>query len=214
VSGLFISLEGPDGAGKGTMLTHLMPILKKHTSRTVVLTREPGGSPIAEKIRHLILDVANQEMTDETEALLYAAARSQHLHDIILPALAKDQIVISDRYVDSSIAYQGGGRQLGTDTVASINHFATGGVLPQLTLYVDISPEVGLSRIKKYRDTPEDRLEVAGNAFHDRVRATYLQLVHDDPQRIVALDGAAPAKELTAAAWHEIHSRFPQFFPA
>ncbi|ERL66304.1 dTMP kinase [Schleiferilactobacillus shenzhenensis] len=211
MNGLFISFEGSDGAGKSSMLAQLVPIVKAHTDRPVVLTREPGGSPIAEQIRHLILDPANKEMSAATEALLYAAARAQHLQDVIRPALADGAIVLSDRYVDSSIAYQGGGRQLGTAAVAAINQFATAGTMPALTLYVDVPPAVGMARIQKYRERAEDRLEKTGDDFRERVHQTYQDLVQAAPERIVRLDGTQSIDQLTAAAWQTLRQRFSTY---
>jgi thymidylate kinase len=158
MSGIFISFEGPDGAGKTTALNSLLPLLKKQTQREVVVSREPGGSPISEKIRKIILSVHDQDMDDRTEALLYAAARRQHLVDVILPALDDNKVMISDRFVDSSIAYQGGGRQIGTKEVAEINDFAINGTIPDLTVYFDVTPEVGISRIRKDHEGAMDRL--------------------------------------------------------
>ena len=149
MSGIFISFEGPDGAGKTTALEKLLPLLKERTDKEVVLSREPGGSIIAEKIRKIILDIHDEEMDPRTEALLYAAARRQHLVDAVLPALDEGKVMLSDRFVDSSIAYQGGGRQIGTKEVTEINDFAIDGHLPDLTIYFDVTPDVGLSRIRK-----------------------------------------------------------------
>ncbi|QFR64495.1 dTMP kinase [Schleiferilactobacillus harbinensis] len=212
MNGLFISFEGPDGAGKSSMLQQLVPVLEAYSDHSVVLTREPGGSPIAEQIRHVILDSNNTDMAASTEALLYAAARAQHLHDVIRPALRQGKIVLSDRYVDSSIAYQGAGRELGTDAVAAINRFATNGTMPQLTVYVDVPPAVGIARIQHYRAQPEDRLEEAGAAFHDRVRAAYQALAHQEQQRIVTVDGTQPIQTVADQAWAIIQQRFPAFF--
>lgn len=212
MSGIFISFEGPDGAGKTTALEKLTPKLKKLTTQELVVSREPGGSPIAEKIRKIILDINDTEMDDRTEALLYAAARRQHLIDVILPTLEANKILLSDRFVDSSVAYQGGGRQIGTKEVADINDFAIDGHFPDLTIYFDISPEVGLSRIKKDHAEAMDRLEVASMQFHERVHDTYLQLVKDNPDRIVSIDADQAPEKVVSDALEVIKQRFPNVF--
>ena len=150
MSGTFITFEGPDGAGKTSVLRAIVQRLTPLLGDRLVLTREPGGkdSQVAEAIRDLVLDPNLPSMDAWTEALLYAASRRQHLVDTVLPALAADKVVVSDRYVDSSIAYQGGGRDLGFESVTTINKFATKGVMPTATVYLDIRPEVGLQRIQ------------------------------------------------------------------
>lgn len=184
MQGIFISLEGPDGSGKSTAAPQIIDALKKQTNREILLTREPGGSRISEKIRKLILDVHNMEMDDRTEALLYAAQRRQHLVDVILPALKAGKIVVSDRYVDSSVAYQGAGREIGEQQVWDLNMFAINGILPQITLYFDIDPKIGLNRIANKRARPEDRLEKERIEFHERVHKSYLKLLAKNPDRI------------------------------
>jgi dTMP kinase len=167
----------------------VVPQLQQHLTRELVVTREPGGDPIAEKIRELILDPANTAMDDRTEALLYAASRHQHLQQVIEPALARGAIVLCDRFVDSSIAYQGAGRQIGEAAVAEINEFATSGRTPDLTVYLDVPAQVGLERIRsKRKDIQYDRLDQEEDAFHERVRAAYLRLATANPDRIVTVD--------------------------
>ncbi|KRL66438.1 dTMP kinase [Companilactobacillus versmoldensis] len=212
MTGIFISFEGPDGAGKTTALQNLLPQLKAATDQEIVVSREPGGSPIAEKIRNIILDVNDESMDAGTEALLYAAARRQHLVDVILPTLQANKVMLSDRFVDSSIAYQGGGRQLGTKEVASINDFAIDGHLPDLTIYFDVSPEVGLSRIKKDHADQMDRLEQESIKFHQRVHDSYLKLVKENPQRIVTIDAEQAPKQVVDDALAAIKQRFPNVF--
>ncbi|MGR3741379.1 dTMP kinase [Companilactobacillus sp. DQM5] len=212
MSGLFISFEGPDGAGKTTALNKILPELKSKTSREIISTREPGGSAIAEKIRDLILDVKNLEMDDRTEALLYAAQRRQHLIDIVIPALNEDKIVLSDRFVDSSIAYQGGGRQIGIEEVASINDFAIEGIMPKLTVYFDIPSEVGLERIKKDRSGTEDRLEKEKLEFHQRVRNTYLELQKQNPERIKIINANQDPTKVALDVLELILNKFPRVF--
>lgn len=212
MTGIFISFEGPDGAGKTTALQNLLPQLKAATDQEIVVSREPGGSPIAEKIRNIILDVNDESMDAGTEALLYAAARRQHLVDVILPTLQANKVMLSDRFVDSSIAYQGGGRQLGTKEVASINDFAIDGHLPDLTIYFDVLPEVGLSRIKKDHADQMDRLEQESIKFHQRVHDSYLKLVKENPQRIVTIDAEQAPKQVVDDALAAIKQRFPNVF--
>jgi len=199
LSGTFISFEGPDGAGKTSALQAITAQIAPVLGDRLTITREPGGNPISESIRAIILDRANTAMDYRTEALLYAAARRQHLAETILPALADDKLVLCDRYVDSSVAYQGAGREIGEDAVAQMNEFATDGLLPELTVYFDVPAEVGLHRIQAHRDPKKvDRLDVEQAAFHDRVRAAYLRLQAAHPERIKLID-ATQAPEVVVA---------------
>lgn len=209
---LFISFEGPDGAGKSTVLNEVIPLLKSKTDLEILATREPGGSKISEKIRDLILDNKNLELDDRTEALLYAAQRRQHLIDVVLPALSEGKLVLSDRFVDSSVAYQGGGRKLGVEAVAKINDFAIEGNLPELTIYFDISPELGLARIKKDREGTQDRLEKEKIDFHNRVHETYLQLHKENPQRIKLVDASQDLSKVVQNVLQLIIDTFPEEF--
>lgn len=168
--GLFITLEGMDGCGKTTQRERIVEFLTRR-GWEVVLTREPGGERIAEKIRNIILDPENTEMCDETEAYLYAASRAQNVRRRILPALRDGQAVVCDRFVDSSIAYQGGGRRLGAERIAELNKMATGGLLPDITVFLDLSPEVSLSR--RLQASRPDRLESEQDSFFRRVHETY-----------------------------------------
>lgn len=195
MAGCFISFEGPDGAGKSTVIQAIAEYLRGQDQGPVLITREPGGSQIAEKIRQIILDVENKAMDDWTEALLYAASRRQHLVEVVEPALAAGQIVLCDRYVDSSIAYQGAGRKLGTAAVAQLNDFAIQGKLPDLTIYLDLPVEVGLQRVQKLGQG-FDRLEGQKLEFHQRVRQAYLQLATDNPQRIKKVDAQQPLAQV------------------
>lgn len=190
MNGIFITFEGPDGAGKTTALKSVFQQLPKHTAKEVVATREPGGSPIAEKIRELILDPLHTEMDARTEALLYAASRRQHLVEKVIPVLEKGGVILCDRFVDSSIAYQGFARGIGKEGIFQINDFATDGIQPDLTLYIDISPEMGLKRITANTDEREyNRLDREALAFHEKVREGYLHLVGEHPERIVRIEG-------------------------
>ncbi len=200
MAGRFITFEGPDGAGKTSVLNALMPVIQAHVETPVKLTREPGGAEISEKIRTLILDPANTAMDAKTEALLYAASRRQHLVEVIRPALAKGTLVICDRFVDSSVAYQGGGREIGAEAVLAMNQFATDGMSPELTIYLDIPSAEGLARIKAHRASRQyDRLDQEQLAFHERVRATYLALAQAQPQRIKTVDASQPLEDVIKA---------------
>ncbi|MEJ6400233.1 dTMP kinase [Nicoliella sp. Es01] len=185
----FITFEGSDGAGKTTALDRVVATLNDSISTPILRTREPGGDRISEQIRNVILNRDNDEIDAKTEALLYAAARRQHLVMEVLPALAKHQLVFCDRYLDSSLAYQGGGRQLGVQAVNDMNQFATGGLTPGLTIYFDLPVEIGLKRIADNRSDDEvNRLDVEEVSFYKRVHETYNQLALDHPERIVKVD--------------------------
>ncbi|WP_309296929.1 dTMP kinase [Levilactobacillus humaensis] len=213
LSGTFISFEGPDGAGKTSALRAITAQIMDGLGDQLVITREPGGNPISESIRSIILDRANTAMDYRTEALLYAAARRQHLAQTILPALEADQLVLCDRYVDSSIAYQGAGRQIGEDAVAEMNQFATDGLLPDLTIYFDVPAEVGLRRIQAHRQADQvDRLDVEKTAFHDRVRAAYLRLQAADPDRIKLIDATQEPAKVVDQALTLIKQTAPRYF--
>ena len=158
--GIFISFEGPDGAGKTTVLEAILPQLKKLVAKEVITTREPGGVAIAESIRDLILDVNHTNMDDKTELLLYIAARRQHLVERILPELKKGNLVLVDRFIDSSVAYQGYGRGLDADAVTWLNNFATDGLQPDLTLYFDVDSQIGLTRLLMNKEREVTRLDL------------------------------------------------------
>ncbi len=183
--GYFISFEGGDGSGKSTQIQILRDFLEER-GYDVILTREPGGTPISEKIRSIILDKENSEMDDMTEALLYAAARAQLVSQVIRPALEAGKVVICDRFVDSSMAYQAYARGLG-DSVKTINGFAVGDCMPNLTILLKVNPQVGSSRIG---DRERDRIELASREFHKKVYEGYLQLEKLYPDRIVGIDAA------------------------
>ncbi len=212
VSGLFITIEGPDGAGKTSVLDELYPRLQLTAKRAIVKTREPGGIPIAEKIRHVILDPGNDQMDDRTEALLYAAARRQHLVEKVWPALEADQIVLCDRFTDSSLAYQGAGRKIGIEEVAKLNEFAVEGTVPDVTLYLDIDSDTGLQRIMKNRTNQIDRLDSEGLQFHQRVRHAYLKLVDANPNRIIKIDARKRLDEVVRDCFYELLTRYPNYF--
>lgn len=192
-TGIFISLEGGEGAGKSTMIPLLQRYLEEQ-EHEVLVTREPGGIDIAEQIRRVILDPKNTRMDARTEALLYAAARRQHYAERVIPALEQGKVVLCDRFIDSSLAYQGYARGLGIDAVYSINRFAVEEGLPDATLYFDIQPELGLSRIEADQQREVNRLDLEKLEFHHKVREGYLQLIQRFPDRIHLID-ASPSIE-------------------
>ncbi|KAB7663256.1 dTMP kinase [Bacillus sp. B1-b2] len=187
--GLFITLEGPEGAGKTTVLDMLLKHYQEQ-GKKIYKTREPGGIPIAEKIREIILHPAHTEMDARTEALLYAAARRQHLVEKVIPALEEEAIILCDRFIDSSLAYQGYARGLDMDEIWNINQFAIGEVMPQLTLYFDLDPEVGLERIHKTNNREVNRLDLEDLPFHLRVQEGYYKVMERYPERIVKIDAS------------------------
>lgn len=205
--GIFISFEGPDGAGKTTVLEAILPQLKKLVAKEVITTREPGGVAIAESIRDLILDVNHTNMDDKTELLLYIAARRQHLVERILPELKKGNLVLVDRFIDSSVAYQGYGRGLDADAVMWLNNFATDGLQPDLTLYFDVDSQIGLTRIEKNKEREVNRLDLEQLDMHCRVRSGYLKLAQENPDRIVTIDAARPLEEVITDALFIIKQR-------
>lgn len=188
--GFFLVFEGPEGSGKSTQAARLVDWLKTD-GYTVVQTREPGGTLIGERVRTVLLDPANYAMLPETEALLYAAARAQHVGELIRPALAAGSIVVCDRFVDSSIAYQVGGRGLPLDAVTGIQGLATGGLQPDLRVLLDLPVDVGLAR--RFAETHQiNRLDQADLEFHERVRSCYLDLAKRDPAGWLVIDAQAP----------------------
>ncbi|WP_217597057.1 dTMP kinase [Cohnella sp. GbtcB17] len=204
--GHFITIEGNEGAGKSTIAVMMLDYLREK-GLTVVATREPGGIAIAEQIRAIVLDNGNTAMDGRTEALLYAAARRQHFVEKIVPTLEQGKTILCDRFVDSSLAYQGFARGLGIDEVMSINAFAIEGVFPDLTIYLDVDPEVGIERIHAHGDREINRLDLESMAFHHRVREGYLKALARYPDRIVRVD-ANPAVEDVFAAVAGVLDRF------
>ena len=192
--GLFLTFEGCDGCGKTTVLNRVSVLLKER-GIPFLLTREPGGSKIAEEIRNVILDKKNTEMDPRCEALLYAASRRQHLVEIVLPALEKGIHVLSDRYLDSSLAYQGYARGIGMEEVYSINLFAIDGMLPDLTFFLDLPPEEGLARIRKNETREVNRLDLEKENFHKKVYEGYKILLENYPERIVRIDAKKTVEE-------------------
>ncbi|WP_461611967.1 dTMP kinase [Cytobacillus kochii] len=193
--GYFISIEGPDGAGK-TTITEMVKKQLEAEGYNVVHTREPGGIAIAEQVRAVILDPKNTKMDARTEALLYAAARRQHLVEKVLPALEMGKIVLCDRFVDSSIAYQGFARGIGIEEVWSINQFAIENAMPQLTLYFDIAPERGLQRINQNKGREVNRLDLEDLQFHQKVYKGYEIVRKQSSNRIQTVNADASVEKV------------------
>ncbi len=204
---IFISIEGGEGAGKSSLIRRLTHYFSSR-GLEVLATREPGGVKIAEQIRAILLDKDNTALDGRTEALLYAAARRQHWVEVIAPALNGGKAVLCDRFIDSSLAYQGAARGLGLDAVLEVNRFAIGDGMPDLTLYLDIAPEAGLARIHGNRQREVNRLDLEALDFHRRVREGYLRLLERFPERMVLIHAehspdrvAAEAEAVLTARW-------------
>ncbi len=196
MKGKFISFEGPDGSGKTSVISTVEKYFNDMGYETVV-TREPGGIRISEKIRDILHDIDHEEMDPRTEALLYAASRSQHLHQKIIPALMAGKVVLCDRYVDSSLAYQGYGRKLGFNRVLDINMFAIDGIFPDLTIFVDVKAEVGLKRVFSTAEREKNRLDKEPLDFHQETHRGYMEIIKKYPDRIKRINGEQ-ARELVA----------------
>ncbi len=203
-AGFFLAMEGLDGSGKGTQLEKLTDTLDRWGFE-VVLSREPGGCPISEKIRQLLLDPENAGMTDVTESLLYAASRAQHVRQVIRPAVAEGKLVLCDRFVDSSIAYQGGGRQLGVETVSGINAPAVDGTLPMITVYLDIDHRASLKR--RLAESVPDRLEREKEDFFARTEEAYHELIARAPERYVVVNAAGDREDIAREIADQVLSR-------
>jgi dTMP kinase len=206
-AGLFITLEGPDGSGKTTQARMLADRLRRE-GHTVLESVEPGGTPIGQQMRKILLDPANQELAPRAELLLMFACRAQNVEQWILPALAAGKIVVSDRFTDSSIAYQGAGRGLGIDTVLAVDHIACQGLVPDLTLCIDIDTETGLarahSRNRLKTGQSEARLDQQAVEFHHKVRDAYHELARREPNRFRLIDGGGPPEEIAEKVWAEV----------
>jgi len=201
VTGLFITFEGPDGAGKTTQIK-LLAEAAERLGREVVLTREPGGTPVSDQIRSLVLDPAFTEVVEQTEVLLYAASRAQHVHEKIVPALERGCIVLCDRFVDASIAYQGYGLGIDVATVAAINRFATGGLAPHRTYLLDLSPEESLSRLHLRSTGAEfgglDRIEGRVVEYHQAVRDGFIKIARENQSRVRIVNANRPVADIAA----------------
>ena len=197
VNGTLISFEGPEGAGKSSILEAILPLLEEKEI-PYITTREPGGVDIAEQIRQVILDPDHTSMDAKTELLLYIASRRQHLVERVLPALAAGKVVLMDRFIDSSVAYQGYGRGLSVEDIEWLNQFATDGLKPDLTLYFDLDVEEGLARIARNHEREVNRLDLEGLELHQKVRQGYLALAEKEPERIVKIDASQPFEAVLA----------------
>ena len=202
--GFFLSMEGPDGCGKTTQANLLEQSLRQ-LGFDLVRTREPGGCPISEKIRQIILDTENAEMCGTCEALLYAASRAQHVHQVIRPAVEAGKVVLSDRFVDSSVAYQGGGRAMGVDMIRQINEPAVDGMLPDATVYLAIDHTTAMNR--RLNASRPDRLELESGAFHGRVQTAYEELIDRDRQRFIVVSGDQPVEEIARQVLRQVLKR-------
>ncbi len=209
--GLFITLEGPDGSGKSTQLRLLSERLRSK-GHDVLESAEPGGTPIGVQIRRILLDSANQELSAKTELLLMFAARAQNVEQWILPALAEGKIVLSDRFTDSTLAYQGVARGLGSEVVMQVHRIACNGLIPDLTLCIDIDTETGLARAhhrnRARSGNDESRLDRQAIEFHHKVREAYYELAKLEPHRVKIIDGNAPAEAIAEAVWAEVAQAF------
>jgi dTMP kinase len=203
---LFVTLEGPDGSGKSTQIARLAARLGEKGIEHVT-TREPGGTPISDQIRALLLDPQNKAMVAKTEALLYAASRAQHVAEVIRPALARGEVVLCDRYIDASIAYQATGLGLSIDYVRRLNEEATDGLWPHRTYLIDVPCELGITRAAHARGGGLDRIEQRDLTYHQRVREQFLLLAKEQPERFCLIDGTKPLDEVTEAIWEDM-SRF------
>jgi dTMP kinase len=204
--GLFLAFEGGEGAGKSTQVRRLQEWL---TEQGVVVrtTREPGGTALGARVRGILLDPASAGLSPRAEALLYAADRAQHVHEVLRPALDAGAVVVTDRFVDSSLAYQGAGRTIGLDDVRAVSRWATEGLRPDLTVLLDLPPEVGLERARGR--AAADRLESESLDFHQRVRATFTALAAADPGRYLVLDATGSPEEIAAAVRARVGTLLP-----
>lgn len=203
MSGLFITLEGPDGSGKSTMLRKIREYLKERGT-IYTSTREPGGTDIGEDIRRIILDKRNKKMSYEAEALLYAASRGQHVYERIIPAMKENKVVLCDRFLLSSLAYQGIGRDLGIERVKMINDFALRGLYPDLILFFKVDPKDTLKR--KTRRSGGDRLEGEGGNFHQKVYEGYLKLIKMYPKNVKIIDATKSLEDVRKQCIMEVEN--------
>lgn len=200
--GLFLAFEGGDGAGKSTQVRLLVDALQER-GHDVLVTRQPGGTPLGQALRDLVLH--GDHVAPRAEALLYAADKAQHVEEVLRPALAAGRVVVTDRYVDSSVAYQGAGRDLGVDDVTRLQHWAVGGLMPDLTVLLDVTAATG--RERRGRRGAADRLEAEGDDFHDAVRRHFLLLAQAAPERYVVVDAARPPDEAHALVLERVLAR-------
>lgn len=206
-AGRMISFEGPEGSGKSTQISLLATQLQKH-GKDVITTREPGGTEIGEQIRNIIVhNSKGDEMCAETELLLFTAARAQLVREVIAPALVEGKYVLSDRYLDSSTVYQGIARKLASGPVAEINRFAVGNVMPDITVIVDVPPEVSMARLKQRVTDLPDRMERQNIDFYHKVREGYLLLAKQMTDRVILVDGTMSIEDVSKAVWEHVQVR-------
>jgi len=208
MKGLFITFEGPDGSGKTTQIRMLKDYLE-NKGFEVILTREPGGTELGEDIRKILLDVKHKDMDAKAEMLLYAAARAQHVSKLIKPALLQGKIVLCDRFVDSSYAYQGVGRGLGIKLVEQVNEIALSGTYPDLTIFLDIEPEIGLARSASSKKIP-DRLESEKLGFHKKVREGFLKICEQNKNRVKETDAGISIEQVFQTVSEHVNSLIRQ----
>ncbi len=205
--GFFITFEGSEGTGKTTQIQRLAAKLTAQ-GKTVVLSREPGGTPLGEEIRHLLKHAeSGRTMAPRTEVLLFAASRAQHVEELIKPHLRRGKVVISDRFLDSTTVYQGVARAIDEGQVSAINRFAIDGVLPDLTIWIDLEPEIGFQRIQSRNTKPPDRMEQEKMDFYRAVRKGYQDLAKSEPGRFLVVDGSQSIKAVEEAIWHGVKKR-------
>jgi dTMP kinase len=208
MTGLFITFEGGEGCGKSTQIAALKARLEA-LGKTVVQTREPGGTALGESVRKLLqYDDAGQGMSPEAELLLFAASRAQHVRELIAPAIAEGQIVLCDRFLDSTTVYQGVARAIDSKKVDTINQFAIGDTNPDLTILIDLPPEIGLARVHARSDGQLDRMEKEAIGFFQAVRQGYLDLAKSEPKRFLVLDGSQSVEELETQIWQKVEATF------
>ena len=202
-SGLFVCFEGGEGAGKSTQALRLGDRLRED-GHVVVLTREPGDTPVGAEMRRIVLDPETGELADRTEALLYAADKAEHIHAVVGPALARGEVVITDRYVDSTLAYQGAGRALDVDELEWVARWATEDLRPHLTVLLDLEPSTGLTRFEE-----RDRIEGESLEFHQRVREAFLALAAADPEHYLVLDARDDVEKIAIAVLERVRGLLP-----
>ena len=208
MTGLFITFEGGEGCGKSTQIAALKARLED-MGKTVVQTREPGGTALGESVRNLLqYDDAGQGMSPEAELLLFAASRAQHVRELIVPAIAEGQIVLCDRFLDSTTVYQGVARAIDSKKVDTINQFAIGDTMPDLTILIDLPPEIGLARVHARSGGQLDRMEKEAIEFFQAVRQGYLDLAKSEPKRFLVLDGSQSVEELETQIWQKVEATF------
>lgn len=215
MKGVFITFEGPDGAGKTTQIKKLAAVLQEK-GYDVVVTREPGGTSISDQIRKVLLSPDNREMVDQAEVLLYAASRAQHVHELIMPALASNKIVLCDRFIDASMAYQAHGLGVDEEMVRSINRFASSGLAPHRTYLFDVPVEVGLARLSRRQSATSsaelDRIEQKASDYHRKVREGFIRIAEHNRERVLLIDANRPEEDITVDIISDCNRLLTQMF--